>query len=97
MGAGFIAALTFALPQYYEIRKDGLFIRQGWSKSLIPYKSIRSATSIDSLVSAPLFSSSRVVVESQDQGSFLIAPVERERFVDLLKARMQGSGVGAQN
>ena len=28
--------LSGTLPQYYELRTDGLFIRQGWRKSLIP-------------------------------------------------------------
>jgi hypothetical protein len=29
--------LVNMLPQYYEVRADGLFIRQGWRKVLVPY------------------------------------------------------------
>ena len=29
--------LSYTLPQYYEVRPEGLFIRRGWRKVLIPY------------------------------------------------------------
>ncbi len=31
----FVIALSATLPQYYEVREDGLFIRQGWNKALL--------------------------------------------------------------
>jgi hypothetical protein len=68
------------LPQHYEIRPEGVFIRQGFHKNLIPYHSFleiesrmdstRSGTWGDPGVNPIL------IVTRQPPRHFLIAPVD---------------------
>lgn len=75
-----LAALTCALPQYYEVRENGLFVRQGWRKRLIPYASLLGLQPISDSRSAPVFSTDRLLVETRE-GNLLIAVAEQERFL----------------
>jgi membrane protein YdbS with pleckstrin-like domain len=85
--AVWVVALFATLPQYYELRAEGLYIRQGWRKSLVLYGSILSVESTTSTVSAGVYSSDRVQIETASQGSYLIAPVNRPLFLDKLTQR----------
>ena len=55
------ALLRWALPQYYVLQKTGLFLRQGWKKTFIPYASLFELQSLSDSrgagVFSPLFSS----------------------------------------
>jgi hypothetical protein len=75
-----LLALSCTLPQYYEIREDGLFIRQGWKKLLIPYPSLTEVETWRSFLSAAVFSADRIVVTAGAYKCFVIAVVEKERF-----------------
>ena len=82
-----LLALSSTLPQYYEIREDGLFIRQGWKKILIPYSSLTEVKSWLSCLSAAVFSTDRILVSAGAYKSFVIAVVEKERFFVELSTR----------
>jgi hypothetical protein len=98
-----LLALACTLPQYYEIRDDGLFIRQGWKKVLIPYPSLTEVKSWRSCLSAAVFSTDRIVVSAGACKSFVIAVVEKEHFLaelssrcPQLKMKNTGSGLSLQ-
>jgi hypothetical protein len=69
-----------SFPEYYEVRENGLFVRQGWKKSFIPY-----ATIVRFLPLAPAIRwfppANRILVIPEKVGSFFVAPSERERFL----------------
>ena len=82
-----IAALSSSLPQYYEVRAEGLLIRQGWRKALLPYKSVRAVRSFSSKLSAPVFSTHRLEIVDDRGGGFVIAVAEEQWFLDELMRR----------
>lgn len=75
-----IVVLASTLPQYYEVRDDGLFIRQGWRKSLIPYASLEEVQAVSDARSAGVFSTYRILVVTRKR-NFVIAVAEEERFL----------------
>lgn len=77
----YVIALLATLPQYYEVREDGLFIRQGWHKALLPYSALCELTVADGALSAPVFSTHRLQVSAAPGGLFLIAVVQQEKFL----------------
>jgi hypothetical protein len=82
-----IAVVSCTLPQYYEARADGLFIRQGWKKSLIPYESLLEVQSVSDSRSAAVFSTDRILIVTQDNKSVVIAVAEDDRFFAELAKR----------
>lgn len=91
--------LSSTLPQYYEVRADGLFIRQGWKKSLLPYASLVEAQSVSDSRSAGVFSTDRILIVLQNGKRFVIAVKEEERFFSELARRCpqlerRASGLG---
>jgi hypothetical protein len=78
-----VLSVVFAclLPQYYEVREDGLFIRQGRKKSLLPYSALRELEAVNSPFSAPVFSTHRLQITAVPGGEFLVAVAEQERFL----------------
>jgi hypothetical protein len=77
----YLLALSVTLPQYYELREEGLYIRQGWRKTLLPYSALCELCTADSVLSAPVFSTHRLQVTAVPGGLFLIAVAEQERFL----------------
>jgi hypothetical protein len=77
----YLLALSVTLPQYYELREEGLYIRQGWKKALLPYSALCELCAADSVLSAPVFSTHRLQVTAVPGGLFLIAVAEQERFL----------------
>ena len=82
-----LVGLLCTLPQYYEVREDCLFLRQGWRKSLIPYPSLVELQPMSDSRSAGVFSTDRILVVTQGGKRFLIAPVEQARFLDEVARR----------
>lgn len=82
-----LIVLPNTLPQYYDVRDDGLFIRQGWRKSLIPYASITEVQPVNDARSAAVFSTDRIFIGTKEGKRFIIAAAEEERFLDALAAR----------
>jgi hypothetical protein len=78
----FVLALLATLPQYYEVREEGLFIRQGWKKALLAYSALSELSEAESMLSAPVFSTHRLLVTAVPGGQFLIAVAEQERFLE---------------
>jgi hypothetical protein len=76
----FFFAISAALPQYYEVRENGLFIRQGWKKALLPYSAISELRIWHSALSAAVFSTHRLVITATSE-KFVIAVAEQERFL----------------
>ena len=65
-----LVVLLCTLPQYYEVRDDGLFLRQGWRKSLLPYPSIVEIQSMTDSRGAGVFSLDRIlIVDRNGSGS----------------------------
>jgi hypothetical protein len=75
------AWLTVTLPQYYEVVESGLFLRQGWRKSLIPYASLVELQPMSDSRSSGVFSTQRILVVTREGKRFLIAVAEEERFL----------------
>ena len=74
--------LLATLPQYYEVREDGLFLRQGWRRALIPYPSLTELQSMTDSRSGGVFSADRILLVTREGKRFLIAPAEQKRFLD---------------
>jgi hypothetical protein len=66
---------------------DGLFIRQGWKKSLVPYESVLEVQSVSDSRSAAVFSTDRILIVTQENQSFVIAVAEDDRFFTELAQR----------
>jgi hypothetical protein len=64
--------------ELYELREGGLFVRQGWKKSLIPYESIEKILPISSTFQ--LFSPNRLLVMNVNGDALLVSVAEKERF-----------------
>ncbi len=79
--------LPATLPQYYDVRDDGLFVRQGWKKSLIPYASINEVQSVTDTRSAAVFSAERIQIVTGAGRRYVIAVAEEERFMDEMARR----------
>jgi hypothetical protein len=77
----YLLVLSATLPQYYELREEGLFIRQGWKKALLAYSALCEVYTVNSVLSAPVFSTHRLQVTAAPGGQFLIAVAEQERFL----------------
>jgi len=82
-----LIALPCTLLQYYEVREDGLFLRQGWRKSLSPYASLVELQSMSDSRSAGVFSTDRVLAVTQEGKRFLIAVAEEESFLTEVSKR----------
>jgi hypothetical protein len=82
-----ILALAATLPQYYELRDDALFIRQGWRRILAPYGALLEVQSVTSAMSAAVFSTQRLLVVSNDGRQILIAVADEDRFMSELARR----------
>ena len=74
-------ALLAAVPQYYEVREEGLFIRQGWRKVLLPYSELCQLSSLTSWLSAPVLSTHRLLVTAAHGGQHLIAVADEQQFL----------------
>jgi hypothetical protein len=91
--------LPCVLPQYYEVRENGLFLRQGWRKTLIPYESVVEVRSMSDSRSAAVFSTERLFVTSSEGKHFIIAVAEEGRFLSEIARRcpqldQRSSGLG---
>lgn len=90
----FVFSLT--LPQYYELRDDGMFIRQGWKRALLSYDALRELRAETGVLSAPVFSTRRVYVTVVPGGEWVIAVADEERFLAEVRRRApqlrQGAG-----
>lgn len=91
--------LLATLPQYYEVRPEGLFIRQGVRKVLIPYDGLVELTPQTDSSSAGVYSLDRVQVVTQDKGTWVIAPRDQEQFFEAISMRApqlarKGFGLG---
>jgi len=82
-----LIVLPCMLPQYYVVREDGLFIRQGWRKVLLSYESLIEVQPVQNSMSAAVFSTSRILIVTQAGKRFLIAVAEQERFLDEVSKR----------
>ncbi len=77
----YFLVLFATLPQYYEVREEGLYIRRGWKKTLLSYPAICELRVWNSALSAPVFSTHRLMVTAVPGGQFVIAVAEQERFL----------------
>jgi hypothetical protein len=80
--------LLATLPQYYEVRPEGLFIRQGiLTKVLIPYEELTEVRASSDSRSAGVYSTDRVMVATKKPKTYVIAPVEQDRFFEEVARR----------
>jgi hypothetical protein len=82
-----MVVLICTLPQYYEVRADGLFIRQGWRHALIPYADLVELSATTDSRSAGVFSMDRLTVMARDSRTFIIAPDDQPGFIDAVQQR----------
>ncbi|MFP5235022.1 MAG: PH domain-containing protein [Acidobacteriota bacterium] len=85
LAIGFVLWMT--LPQYYDVREDGLFIRQGWRKAVLPYADLNEMRAEDGVLSAPVFSLHRIYLNTTQSGQWVIAVAEQDRFLAEVKTR----------
>ncbi len=78
---GRVFLLPWSLPQYYEVRDDGLFIRQGVNKTLIPYASLVTIHPAQTARPLRVFSMDRLLIATKNGERFVIAVAEPERFL----------------
>ena len=71
----------WSLPQYYEVREDGLFIRQGFRRTLIPYASLVTIRPAPIARAFRVFSMDRLLVATETGKRFTIAVAEQELFL----------------
>lgn len=76
-----ILVLACMLPQYYEVRETGLFPRQGWRRTLIPWASVADVQSVSDARSAGVFSTQRLLITTSAARRFVIAVAQEERFL----------------
>jgi hypothetical protein len=76
------AVIVSTLPQYYEVRKDGLFLRQGWRRVFIPYAQLAGIQPSSNSQGAAVFSTERIVILTRDGRRHLIAVAEEDKFID---------------
>jgi len=90
--------LPCMLPQYYEVRTEGLFIRQGWRKILIPYAALVGIQAVSDARSAGVFSTDRLLVTTREGKCYVIAVAEQRQFLDEVSQKTllerRGSGIG---
>ncbi len=79
--------LAFCWPQWYETRTDVLVIRAGLTTQRIPYGQITLAQPSSSRRSSVAMSLDRVEIRHGSRSS-LIAPVEREAFLQDVTSRL---------
>lgn len=77
-----------AVPCYYVLEDDHLFIRAGVWKWRIPYADIQTVTPSQSVLAGPSLSFQRVEIISGEAGSVLVSPVNRDEFINELKQRL---------
>jgi len=82
-----VAVLPSTLPQYYELRNDVLFLRQGWRKISVPYAALVQVEPVFDSRSAGVFSLDRIVVLTQVGKRYLVAPAEKDRFMSEIAQR----------
>jgi len=82
-----LVVLSAMLPQYYDVREDGLFIRQGWRRYLLPYPSLIELQSVTNSMSASVFSSQRILIVTKEGRRVLIAVAEDDRFLEEVARR----------
>ncbi len=80
-----VVSLTY--PQYYELRDQDLFIRQGWKKVVLPYRGLRELRAETGFLSAPVFSTRRIYVTAVPGGEFILALAEEDRFLSEVQRR----------
>ena len=75
------AAIVSTLPQYYELRENGLFLRQGWRRVFIPYAELAGLQPSWSAQGAYVFSTRRILLLTRQGKRHLIAVAEEEKFI----------------
>ena len=93
------AVLACTLPQYYEVRGEGLFIRQGWRRVSLAYSDLVELQATTDARSAAVFSVDRLAVGTRDGRTFVIAPADQAGFLNAIAERCpqlerKGFGLG---
>lgn len=78
-----------AFPLYYEITPDVLLVRHGALRKRVPLHEISRVAPTRDLMSAPALSLDRIQVDCnlEPHGYILVAPADRDGFLDLLAER----------
>jgi hypothetical protein len=79
--------LSLTLPQYHELREDGMFIRQGWKRALLSYDALRDLRADTGVMSAPVFSTHRIYLTVVSAGEWVIAVADEEKFLAEVRRR----------
>lgn len=84
-----LASLAITMvPCYYILCDDHLFIRGGVWKWRIPYKDIQSVKPSQSILAGPALSFQRVEIRSEQFGTILVSPTDRDQFMKDVLQRM---------
>ena len=82
-----LVTAIFTVPCRYTLLTDTLSIRCGLICYQIPYSTIRDVRLSSTWSSGPALSLRRIVIRT-DRREHIISPVDRERFIEQLQARM---------
>ncbi|MBI1355335.1 MAG: hypothetical protein GC160_13380 [Acidobacteria bacterium] len=58
-----------------------MVVCEGWHRSLVPYDAIVCAKAADGSLSAGVYSTQRIEIETTDASRYLIAPRQQARFL----------------
>jgi len=75
-----------SFPRYCEVLEDGLFLRQGWKRSLIQFATIDQILPLAAAIRF-LPPSNRILIMPVKGNTFTIAVAEKERFLDELSKK----------
>jgi hypothetical protein len=81
--AWLVELIPSSLPQYAEFRDDGLFLRRGWKKTLIPYASLSflRRTTSEPFIFFSLFTTAPIHIAAEGKKSFRIAVSDETEFL----------------
>ena len=82
-----VISVALMLPQYYEVRSEGLFVRQGLRAVEIPWPTVQELISVHGGQSARVFSMERMHVVTSDGKRFIISPRDRSGFLEAVAGR----------
>ncbi|MFG0290929.1 MAG: PH domain-containing protein [Rhodopirellula sp. JB044] len=82
-----VVTAIFTVPCRYTLLTDTLSIRCGVVCYQVPYETIREVRKSATLRSGPALSLRRVVVKT-DRREHILSPVDRDRFIEQLNARI---------
>ena len=89
----FAVVFTLVLPLRYAMKSDHLYVQSGFIRYRIPYAQITEVKPTHNPLSSPAMSLDRLRIQYGKKW-LLIAPADKQAFVNELKRRVEGAKSG---